>query len=182
MDDGTPPGGLSPEEMAQLLRIGVEDEDLDPSGGKDASAADLLETLLAGSLPPESTAVDALPAVLARLRRDLLPLEGRPIGEVLSDPSTDLSVLKAVKAYGKRLAARNRSEPEHAAAVAVYYAAIAAALVHHGERITTHSPSYLKASFVQLGNAPWVGRKLSPLLAAAAEACEDSTGTSASPR
>ena len=182
MEDGPPTGGLSPEELARLLSIGVEDDGSDAQESSAGPAAELLDAMLAGPLPPVPTMVDALPTVLARLRRDLLPLGGRSIGEILSDPDMDLPALSMVKVYGKRIAAGNPSGPKHAAAVAVYYAAIAAALIRHGERITTHSPSYLKASLRELSNAPWVGEKLSSLLATAAEACDAPKAGDSSPK
>ncbi len=131
--------GFSPQGLARLLRMGADE---DRSGCQEeivGGKAELLDTFLAGPLPPDSVTADALPTLVARLCQELLPLGGRSIESILLDPSIDLATLKKVKDYGKRMASRRRSDAEHAAAVAVYYAAIAAAMVHHGQEITAHS-------------------------------------------
>ena len=163
--------GFSPQGLAWLLRMGIDEDRSDCQEGILEGKAELLDAFLAGPLPPDSATADALPTLMARLCQELLPLGGRSIESILLDPSVDLPNLKKVKDYGKRMASRKRSNAGHAAAVAVYYAAIAAAMVYHGQKITSHSLPYLRSSFKELAGAAWVGTKLSQLLDAAKEAC-----------
>jgi len=163
--------GFSPQGLAWLLRMGIDEDRSDCQEETFEGKAELLDAFLAGPLPPDSVTADALPTLVARLCQELLPLGGRSIESILLDPSVDMATLKKVKDYGKRMASRKRSDSEHAAAVAVYYAAIAAAMVYHGQKITSHSLPYLRSSFKELAGAAWVGTKLSQLLDAAKVAC-----------
>jgi len=89
--------------------------------------------------------VEALPTLMGKLCQELLPLGGKPLRKVLLDEETDLRIIEKIKEYGKKLAVRE--EPERSAGIAVYYAAIASALVFHEKKITRHSYRYLRDSF-----------------------------------
>ncbi|KPL20813.1 MAG: hypothetical protein AMJ75_11170 [Phycisphaerae bacterium SM1_79] len=69
------------------------------------------------------------------------------------------------------MASWKRSEPEHAVAVAIYYAAIASALVFHDVKVTTHSYESLEASFTRLINKPWMSAELNSLFIRALKLC-----------
>jgi len=164
--------GLRPEDLARLLETGLSDGHLPPAQRQIHGKAQLLEAMLTGTLPFDTATADALPAIVGRLCKDLLPLEGKSVGEALLDPGSKVEVLKRIKEYGKRIGQRERTEAEHAAGTAVYYGAIASALVHHDERITSHSYEYLRDAFRNLSGQPWVPGPLSRLLADARKACD----------
>lgn len=152
--------GLGADQLARLMRIG---EDADRSRGQvdpGQLTAELLSEHLAGTLPLGSTTIDALPLVLGQVCPELARMHGRRLGEVLLDATTDLAVIEEIKDYGRRLAdresARRNRGPEHAAAVSIYYAAIAAALVSHGQKITSFSFKKLAEAMEELAVKPWM--------------------------
>jgi len=163
--------GLNPESMARLLGIALYS---DSGEGKDDSAhttAQLLKARLAGTLPLDTTVVEELPAILGQLRKDLMPLGGRTLGEVVTDSKSDLGAIKKIRRYAKKMASRKRTEADRAVAVAIYYAAIANALVFHDAKVTTHSYESLEASFAKLINKPWMAAELTRLFANALKLC-----------
>jgi hypothetical protein len=144
--------------LASLLGIGIsgrQKPEVDPLAGE------LLEAQLASTLPLDSLVADTPPAVMGRSERERVPLSGRPLGEVLLDSATDLTTIRGIKDYGKKLAGRKDSGADHAVGIAIYYAAIASAMVFHEEKITQHSFRSLADAFDTLRQKPWVPSELS---------------------
>ena len=164
--------GLSPERLAKLLAVGAEDipdaEGLPPV----EVTAEILRARLSNPLPLDQAALDSVPAILRRPCEELRPLAGRPLAEILLDPAADPTVIATLKDYGKAMSLRWRGGALHGAAVAVYYGAIAAALVCHGRKITTHSYRGLDHSFATLIGKPWMAPELAELLARARAVCD----------
>lgn len=73
-------------------------------------------------------------------------------GRVLSH-DTPLAVLIGIKDLGKRLGVTAPTSRSRATAAILYHAAIAAALSHHGEHITSTSPETRCAVYEDLGSA-----------------------------
>ena len=167
MDKDTTTFGLEPRCLADLLRVGLGTSD--SSKAKNAEAtAELIRAHLAGPLPPDTVVIEALPAILGAMRNELLPENGRPIGELLLDGDTSLEVTERVKDHGKRLA--GRSEPNRSVGIAIYYTAIASALVFHDKKITKHSYSYLRDSFDAI-NRNWMTLEIQRHIAKALRIC-----------
>ena len=80
--------GIYPDRLARLLAIGSADVPLSGDRPAEQAAADLLHDRLAGPLPLDEAVVDSLPVLLGRLSRELLPLAGRSLADVLLDPAT----------------------------------------------------------------------------------------------
>ena len=112
--------------------------------------------------------------ILGRLEQEILPEEERPVQEILLDESSSLATLKRVKNYGKKLARRQieSGSTDDIVAVAIYYAAIASALVHHQQRITSYDGSYLGRSFSFLAEKSWMSPELTCLFHRAAGVCQ----------
>lgn len=164
--------GLNPESLARLLGIALY---LNSDEGKDNSThttAQLLKARLAGTLPLDTTVVEELPAILGQLRKDLMPLGGKTLGEVVTDSKSDIGAIKKIRQYAKKMASRKRSETDRAVAVAIYYAAIASALVFHDMKVTTYSYESLEASFAKLINKPWISAELNILFVRALKLCQ----------
>ena len=118
--------------------------------------------------------VDSLLDMLHGFRRDLLPLSGRPLGELILSPTTDLAVLQTIKAHGKQLASRpGCSESERDCGLSLYFAAIASAVLFHSQKITTHSYENLERSFRSLSEKPWMASNLAELFAQAKTLCRE---------
>jgi len=171
MKDTTTTGGLNAKQLLRILMLGAEKNEAEQVGKAEQPVAAALQARLERGLPLSPKAVDSLPAILGRLCHELAPLAGRPLGGLLLDPSTALSVIKTIKEYGKTLSERQTAESSHAVAVTIYFAAIANALVHHGEKITQHSHEHLARSFGMLASKPWMPDELGKLFAQAAEMC-----------
>ena len=64
-----------------------------------------------------------------------------------------------------------KSEAEHDAATAVYFAAIASALLFHDRKITTFSYKSLDESFSKLINEKWIVKDIAELFDRACRVC-----------
>ncbi len=155
-----------PERLADLLHIGLEAEPPGPAH-PDEQKESLLRARLAGTLPLEKAAVDALPVLAGQL----LPLGSGSVGRALLDADTPLEVLRKIKDYGKQLAAANDCEAEHGAAITIYFAAIAGAILFHDERITSYPYAALADAFSRLVEKRWMDPKLARHFAKAGRKC-----------
>jgi hypothetical protein len=160
-----------------VARFGREDFIMptEDNGSAVETIATLLRQRLGSALPLEHIIVDSLLGVLHGYRRNLLPLSGRPLGDLLLSPTTDLAVLQAIKDHGKQLAIRpGCPAPEQETALAIYFGAIASALVFHSQKITSHTYESLDRSFGTLMGKPWISPQLAELFAKAQRVCHAS--------
>ncbi len=163
--------GLSPKRLARLLGIGLESEQEKDRGKSDFNTAELLNVRLEGILPLDTTIVEELPAILGRLFRDFIPCDRKNLGQVLTNPKADLDTIQKIRGYAKKMASRKEPGAEKTVAVAIYYAAIANALLYHDIKITTHSYESLTDSFQRLSGKPWMSAELTGLLKKACALC-----------
>jgi hypothetical protein len=112
-----------------------------------------------------------LPEILSRLCQELRPFLGESVGMLLYDPQTDVAVLEKIKDSSKAAAEAASSEAEHDVAIAMYYGAIASALVHHQRRITSFSYESLHESFDSLLENQWLTAELAGLLREGQKVC-----------
>ena len=167
--DKDPNLDLSPDNLARLLGItydAVSDEPKDSAADTDTQ---FIEAQLAGTLALDMTVLDRLPAVIGQLDKDIFPGGGKALGEVLTNPESDLEIIGKIKRFAKKLSSQEKSGAQHDVAVAVYYAAIAGALLFHKMKITTHSDETLKAMFEKFSSKPWMSKELARLFAKAAK-------------
>ena len=160
-----------PDRLAQLLGVAVDGDGV-REVGLDKSKATLLRARLEGTLPLDPAVVDDLPAILGRLRDQLLPLGGKPLGDVLLDRETGLDTLGAIKDFGKKLAACKECEDEHAVSIAIYFAAIASALLFHDKRTTRYTYPGLKEAFDTLREKRWMAPALARHFSKASRICK----------
>jgi hypothetical protein len=165
--------GLSPDRLAELLKIGSDVEgNLDTEHRK----ADLLHDWLAARLPLDEAMAHSLPAIVSKLCRELQSLAGHSFGMLLLDSHSELDALTKIKHYGKKMAEAAKTEADHDAATAVYYAAIASAVLYHDEKMTTYSYKDLRKSFSALAAQDWLTQDLSELFGKAAAICREKAG------
>ena len=139
---------------------------------EERTITELLRQWFYAAVPTDRLITQSMQDMLAELQRDLLPLSGQPLGTVLLNPQTETAILVALKNHGKRQAQReNNQTASYHAALALYFAAIASALVFHGEKISTHSYVTLAAAFDTLRRKPWMVTELGDLLARAQTVC-----------
>jgi hypothetical protein len=140
-----------------------------PSG--EPTLEQTVEARLSSPLALDPDMVDSVPAVLGRPCPELEPLTGRSLGDVLTDGATSRAALDTIKEYGKALARTWEQGNEHAVAVLVYYAAIAAALTYHGCKITSRPSDYLDRALDLLAGNPGLTHPMSELLSRARALC-----------
>ena len=163
--------GLNPEQLAHLLAMGLHQKDKRGSGEVSRTNSDMLEDMLKSELPLDPAVPESLPAVLNRPCEELSDVAGQTLSQLLLSPQTDLAVIRTLKDYAKALSRRGAHEPEHAAAIVIYYAAIASALVFHGQKITRHSYETLREAFSQLVEKNWLPTEAKELFRKGEEAC-----------
>ena len=156
MDKRSSTFGLSSENLARILKIGTDSLRADEQTEQDKRKASLLRDRLSISLPLEAVIIESLPSILARVCRQFQPMASKSLGNLLQDPKVNIEVLKKIKDYSKELVKTAKSDDEHEAAAAVYYAAIASALVFHDKRITKHSYESLEETFSSLIKSKWL--------------------------
>ena len=161
-----------PEQLASLLGIGIRGEAEEGEARDAPSIREWLRDGLASRWPLDTADAESLPATLGKPCPELTALAGRSLGEVLLDSQTDLRVLKTIKEYGKTLSARASKGPSRPGAVAIYYAAIAGAVLFHHEKITEHSYRSLARSLQMLIEKPWMAPELVGLFVEARKACQ----------
>ncbi|MBL7218973.1 MAG: hypothetical protein ISS69_02575 [Phycisphaerae bacterium] len=154
MDDQHELSGSS-EQLAEILAIGAD---------AGAGEGEVLPGVSADGLGP------SLPGDAGAPHPDI---QGRAIGDLLLHPDTDLAELTSLKQYAKDLSKQDGPELSREVAITVYYAAIAAALVHHDSKIANFSYGELDAAFTRLIEADWVAWDIADLLARARKICAD---------
>ncbi|MDP2897086.1 MAG: hypothetical protein Q8Q12_11105 [bacterium] len=152
--------GVSPKRLVRLLAIGLEKNDGENNLGDMRTPADELRDMLGAKLPLDPAKSDSLPAILKRPCDEMLSAYGQTIGYLLLSPKTDLNVIRTLKDYFKELVSRRPPNAKQAAAIVVYYAAIASALVFHRQKISRHSYDKLHQAYTELEQKPWVPSEL----------------------
>lgn len=164
--------GLSPEQLARLMALGLEGADAQKRLAASRKSAQAFQEMLTTRLPLDPANPDSLPAVLNRSCDEFLSAADRTMGDLLLNPETDLAIIRSLKDYEKELVRRGGREAKQAVATTVYYAAIASALVFHQNKITQHSYQKLHEAYVELGRKPWVSSRLRELFRRARAVCE----------
>ncbi len=145
----------SAEQLARILAIGSDSDSAKPQ---------VLPGVSADGLDPPPSGHTAVPR---------LDIQGRAIGDLLLRADTDLAELSTLKQYAKDLSRQDGPELSREVAITVYYAAISAALVHHGRKIANFSYGELEAALTRLIEADWVAWDIADLLARARKICAD---------
>lgn len=171
MADESSTFGLNREKLAKLWKLGdgavADQQPCEAAPDK----AELLRSRLAESLPLEAGMAHMLPDILTMVCGKLRPFTGCSFRALLLDPATDLSVIETIKDLHKRQAESSPAGPKQEVATAIYYAAIASALVHHDVKITKLSYKRLSQSFAKLSVGDWLEADVKQLLAEAHKGC-----------
>jgi hypothetical protein len=171
--------GWGPKKMARLLAFGTATGPAEDSRHPDEVTQELLRDRLAERNRLRKAVAQEFLRYLVGVADSLPVILGRPLGEVLLDPETEVGVLDKIKDYGKGLPLGRKNGPEHAASIAIYYASIAGALVFHDRKITGHSYDSLEKSFAVLIEKQWLPPDLARLFSKARKLCGDKKGPDA---
>lgn len=163
--------GLSPEQLARLMALGLEETRGHGRFATTREAAQAVQEILTSKLPLNPANSDSLPAVLNRSCAEFFPLADRTMGDLIMNRETDLAMLKSLKDYGKQLVGQDDSEGTRAAATVLYYSAIASALTFHRQKISQHSYQKLDKSFTELEEKIYVPPEIKELFKKARLLC-----------
>jgi len=162
---------MTVQQLRDLFKVGRDPAE--PSGLDYDLKKELLEFALSQNLPLDRQQIAQLPEILGRLCQAMGRLTGDVIGEILKNPSSDLQMIKRVKNHAKHRAEKAGSREEHDAHAAVYYAAIAHALVFHDRRITQFPYPALAETYSRLSKETWVSKDLVMLFKLARAYCQE---------
>ncbi len=168
--------GLRLDQIESLFSVSAGDPDPAGEKGDNEKMADLLRKQLTCPLAARSVLFDVLVMMMERQGYDTQPLAGRPLGEVLQNPQSDVGLLRAIKDCSKRLSCTLDSQAETALATTIYFAALAGALVYHDKKITQYSYEKLDESFALLIEKKWMAKELVELFSEARRTCQGRQG------
>jgi hypothetical protein len=147
--------GTDTSKLVELLNVGVAQLTETDCPLADGHKADFLRDQLAFKLP-ETTPSESNAIINDYVSALIDSAMNKSISHYLFDETTPLSILKKIKAYGAQCSRNACSDTEKESANVIYYAAIAAALIHKEQRITTFTCNELAASFTTLMNLDWI--------------------------
>ena len=173
MEDDMKRFELDDEQTTRLLSLGLESEISEGLPLEGESREELLLELLSGTLPVDPQLIQSLPAALKTLSHGLRSVSGEPIGILLLDSQTSVSVIEKIKDYAKKLGKPADSQAKHDAILALYHAAIASGLVFHDKRVTQHGFAELAQAFASLDQQEWIPRDLIKLFGQAGRICQE---------
>jgi len=163
--------GLGSDKLAQLLRLGADEQNVGDPEDSERQKARQLAALLNRSVPAKAVVIQTLPAIMQQVCQALESLSTSHMDEVLLDPNSDVAVIEPIKSYAKQLTKSASTDVEREVALVLYYAAIASALVFHNKHITKNSTAKLGKSFKRLSALAWVDKKIVGLLKDATTLC-----------
>jgi hypothetical protein len=155
--------GLVPDKLAKLWTIGGDQEGDDIERTDDQIRSELLHDLLADKMPIDQALTQIMPEILAQMCEEIKPFAGNSFSQLILNPDADLLVLKRIKDFTKDWRKKAVSDFERDVIAVIYYAAIASALVYHGQRITSFSRDALNKTFSSLIGKNWLTGDLKAL-------------------
>jgi hypothetical protein len=162
---------LNIEQSTSLLRICLGEEDPNADRTEEKDRANVLHDLLGSKLPVNPALLESLPPVLRALSEELKSVSGLPLGDLLQDSKTKIAIIRRIKDFAKELGNSTKDKIERDVALALYFAAIAAALVFHDARISQYNYKQLEQSFEKLGRHDWITPGLAALYEGAQKCC-----------
>lgn len=172
MDKDSTTFGLKPDKLAHLWNIGGKTEQSKIEEDQEKTKVELLRDRLAQKIPLDHVVAQILPKALAQVCKDIQPFTGNSYGTLINDPLTDVTILKKIKDDNKKLAQHISSDDEYDVVTAIYYAAIASALVYHNQRITSFSYDHLNEKYISLLGNSWLTSDLRNLFQKARNCCD----------
>jgi hypothetical protein len=166
---------LDSDHRTRLLKIGLstsssKDYEVEP----DEKRTDTLYQILTSTLPLAQDMKASIPDLITGQIQDLVSISGQPMGELIQDPKTDLLSLRRVKEHCKQSGTAADSKEEQDAFMAVYFAAIASALLFHDTKLSHHKDEDLCSFFDSFAKKPWVLEELRTLFVRASYPASDS--------
>jgi hypothetical protein len=169
---GSEDSWMDPDKLGRLLDL-YTDQDPEDVTDADREKTWVLRDYLSYLLPLNQATLKSLPTILRRLLEEMPRAEGKSLGTLLQYPHVTPNDLRAVKEYAKLIGEEAKTKTESEVAGAIYYAAIAAALSSHDQKMTEHSYAQLRRSFSLLGDKKWIVADLRQLFEKAERICAE---------
>lgn len=163
---------MPPKRKTELLSLALSAQKALQSDDEKERRVDLLYDILTSPLPVCRRTSDSLPPALRGQARSLQSVAGKTVGDLIQDPQIDLTTIRKIKDHAKKSGTSAKSKAESDAFLAVYYAAIAGALVIHGKKITKHGLEDLTQFFQSFMKKDWVLPELKSLFGKAYDYCQ----------
>jgi len=164
--------GLKPDKLSSILRIMSDNNDDKDADTADQRKIELLYDRLAEVLPSHTAGSKPLTEELTELCNMSGLATEDTIKRLLYDLETSVSKIREIKNYSKTISQKAKDEVGHDTANAIYFAAIASALIFRSHKISKYSYSGLKESFLRFSKLPWVPSDLSKLFIKASKYCD----------
>ena len=111
-------------------------------------------------------------SIIVHVQNQVLLRSGKSIAEAIGDPKTDLGTLREIKEHYKDKSFSADSKRKRYAATAIYFAAIAHALVFHNQKkISEYSLDKIYQSLNKIAANSWITGDLKNLYTKAQEVC-----------
>lgn len=171
MEESSKKFELNVEQSTNLLRLCLHPDQQPKDETEEKDRASVLLDVLGSKLPVNPALIESLPPVLRALSEELKSISGLPLGDLLQDSQTKIGVIRRIKDFAKELGNSAKDKIERDVALAVYFAAIAGALVAHDVRLSEYSYEKLAQSFETLGKHDWITPGLATLYREARKYC-----------
>ena len=166
MDRESTTFGLGSEKLVRLFDIGSKEQMQGDTSDSDKKS-ELLHDILAEPVPLSDSAQHKLDKLMQTI--DVLSSES--LGKLLLDPETNITLVRQIKDYGRKLSSRAECKEETQVSNTIYYGAIASAMVFHKVRITRFSNADLAESFQKLADQQWIPEFMRRLFEKSGEQC-----------
>ncbi|GAI94607.1 unnamed protein product [marine sediment metagenome] len=165
--------GLGSDQLAQILKVCASTDGEKNEIAPDQQKAELMQDMLSETLISGSLKGSPLREELTHLCHISGLLASEPIRNLLCNPQTDIELIEKTKEHGKKLSKSASSTVGHDTANAIYFAAIASALIFHDMKITKFSYKELDNSLVAFSKFDWISPNLLSLFEKASKRCKE---------
>ena len=173
MEESSKRLNLNIEQSASLLKLCLNPKQVGAKKAVEKNRADILLDTLALKLPVDPALLESLPAALRSLSEQLQSVSGLPLRKLLQDSKTRTTSIRKIKDFAKELGSSANDQIERDVALAIYFAAIASALLFRSVKISEYSYKELEQSFDALTGHDWVPPDLSRLFKKARKYCSN---------
>jgi len=164
--------GLDPKKLDSLLSIVTEGTETSSDPNSEQRLAELLQQWLQSTLSKHSPLLAPVVDSLTLLKSTADSLINKSMRDILLDPGSDITVLKALSDYTERLSSSTKSEAESAIVVIIHFAVQASLLVYHDKMSEDFSCENLAESFGDLMTKKWIPSDLKGLFWQAHKTCQ----------
>ena len=163
---------LDDKQTTRLLKLGLSDSDIPACKDLESYRKECLSDLLNSKLPVDEIFTKMLPFFIKSLSEELVTISGFSLRDCLTNPEIKLAILIRIKDYTKNLGKTSDNKIKREVSKIIYFAAVAAALVFHENKISEYPYKYLLRSFKFCRQKDWIPKELIDIFDIAIGECE----------